>query len=70
MANIHEPIASVGGSIARPEFAMGNDEPNRISNFTVAGSYNWLDEKNPTIMVPGENPVYSSSHWCKRFTKA
>ena len=70
MANTKAPVASVVGSIARPGFAVGNDEPNRVSKFEVAASYNWLDEKNPTILVPGENPLYSSCFAARGTTKA
>ena len=55
MANIKEPVADVGDSIARPDSPGGNDDLNRISGFQVAASYNWLEKKNPTIMVPGKD---------------
>ena len=55
MANTKEPVANVGDSIARPDSPVGNDDLNRISGFQVAASYNWLEKKNPTIMVPGKD---------------
>lgn len=55
MADTQEPITDFGDSIARPTSTVGNFEPNRISDFEVGASYNWLDEKNPTIMVPGKH---------------
>ena len=55
MANINESVTNVGDSIARPDFPAGNDDLNKISGFQVAGSYNWLEKKNPTIMVPGKD---------------
>lgn len=61
MTGNKEPIASVGGSIARPESAAGNGEPNRISDIEVAASYNWLDEEIPTILVPGTHSYCPSS---------
>ena len=55
MANIKEPVTNVGDSIARPDSPAGNDDLNRISGFQVAATYNWLDKKHPTIMVPGKD---------------
>ena len=57
MANNKEPTASVLSSIAKP----GSAEPKKISGFEVAASYNWLDEKNPTILVPGNYSCHSLS---------
>lgn len=57
MANTKEPSATLLGSIARPKPAARLGEPKRISDFVVAGSYNWLDEKDPTILVPGNFPI-------------
>ncbi len=54
-ADTKGPIANCGGSIDRPTSVVGNGEPNRISDFEVAASYNWLDEKNSTIMVPAKH---------------
>ena len=58
MANIKEPVANVGDSIARHYSPAGNDDLNRISGLQVAASYNWLERKNPTIMVPGKDQDY------------
>lgn len=70
MANTKEPSASVGKSIARPGYAAEHDEPNRISDFEVAASYNWLDEKNPTILVPGKSSYcFMSCFDPRRFAK-
>ena len=55
MADIKESVANVGDSIARPDSPAGNDDLNRILEFKVAASYNWLEKKNPTIMVPGKD---------------
>lgn len=70
MANTKEPVARVIGPIARPGFAVRNDEPNKVSKFEVVSSYNWLDEKNPTILVPGVNPLYSSRFGAREVAKA
>ena len=61
MANNKEHVPSVLGSIARRGSAAGLGEPKRISDFEVAGSFNWLDESNPTILVPGIYSCYSLS---------
>ena len=66
MANTEEPGASLLGSIARPGSAAGLGEPKRISDFVVAASYNWLDEKNPTILVPGDYSCCSLSYFGRR----
>lgn len=31
----------------------------KLSNFSVVASYNWLDEPQPTILVPGLPPIWS-----------
>lgn len=71
MADNKEHVASLGDSIARPTSAVGNGELNRISDFEVALSYNWLEGKNPTILVPGRHSYCSLSCLGPRgFTKS
>lgn len=59
MANTKERNASVGDSIAKAKSGLGKGGQNRISGFDVASYYNWLDEKNPTMLVPVQYPYCS-----------
>ena len=34
-------------------------DPIELSNFSVVASYNWLDEPQPTVLVPGIPPIWS-----------
>lgn len=42
--------------ISRPDHIHDGHDPAKIMDFKVVGSYNWLDETTPTILVPGEYP--------------
>lgn len=59
MANTKEGNASVGDSIAKAKSGLGKCGQNKISGFEVASYYNWLDEKNPTMLVPVQYPYCS-----------
>ncbi|KAL8905638.1 MAG: hypothetical protein Q9207_002511 [Kuettlingeria erythrocarpa] len=47
-------------TISRPNGSdnKGLEHPT-IGNFTSVASYNWLDDPNPTILVPGRPPTWS-----------
>ncbi|KAK6815538.1 hypothetical protein RU639_008813 [Aspergillus parasiticus] len=38
--------------------SVNKDDP-RITECTVVGSYNWLNRKNPTIVIPGKPPAWT-----------
>lgn len=40
-------------SITKPEVDIDDDDI-RIKNLKFVGSYNWIDSRKPTIIVPGE----------------
>ena len=39
--------------------ALDDHGPVVLSDFSVVSSYNWLDEPQPTILVPGAPPIWS-----------
>ena len=38
---------------------IAHHDPVELSNFSVVASYNWLDEPQPTVLVPGIPPIWS-----------
>lgn len=48
--------------ISQPEDALATSPDDaKISDFEDIASYNWLDEPNPTILVPGSSHVWQKS---------
>ncbi|KAL8791338.1 MAG: hypothetical protein Q9195_005957 [Heterodermia aff. obscurata] len=38
---------------------LASHHATKLSDFSVVASYNWLDERQPTILVPGMPPIWS-----------
>ena len=40
--------------VVKPEPLIDDPDPPKILGFETVASYNWLDEPEPTILVPGQ----------------
>lgn len=60
---IREPAEAELGEVIATIYSHDLEDPNngdgaaRISNCQYLTSYNWLEEKNPSILIPGNAPV-------------
>ncbi|KAL4786944.1 hypothetical protein BJX76DRAFT_345963 [Aspergillus varians] len=63
-ASVSEPPAPAVGSLLATitngdlEHAFHKEAP-KITNCKLVGSYNWLNQKSPTILVPGSPPAWT-----------
>ncbi|KAM0805108.1 hypothetical protein BDR22DRAFT_959646 [Usnea florida] len=50
--------------VGKPGPSNDGEDPPKILNFKTVASYNWLDEPNPTILVPGIPPIWDPPVIC------